>query len=73
LYDALVDFINGAIAIDCDHTQRLAGCNLLILVEHPAVESGALGFEPIFVFSGGSDSSLIAAPCALEREIEIRQ
>jgi hypothetical protein len=73
LYDALVDFINGAVAIDCDHTQRLTGSNLLIFVEYPAIESRALGFEPVFVLSGGRDGTLIAAPRALERKIEIRQ
>jgi hypothetical protein len=73
LYDALVDFINVAVAIDCDHTQRLTSSNLLIFVEHPAIEGGALGFEPIFVLSGGSDSTLIAAARSLEREIKIRQ
>ncbi len=40
LYDALMDFINGAIAVDCGHTQRLAGGDLLVFVEDAAIERG---------------------------------
>src|ERR1700693_4508507 len=73
LYDALVDFINGAITVDCDHTRRFTGGNLLVLVEDPAVERGALRFEAVFIASGGRDCALVAAARTLERAIKIRQ
>ena len=73
LYDALVDFINGAIIVDYDHTQRLPGSNLPVFVEDPAVECRTLRFKTVFIASGGGDSALIAAPRARQRQIEIRQ
>ena len=73
LYDALVDFINGAVAVDCDHTQRLAGGNLLVFVEDAAVERGALLLKAVFVASCGRDRTLIALPGARQRAIKIRQ
>src|ERR1700689_4508536 len=73
LYDALVDVINGAIAVDRDHTQRFTGGNLLVLVEDPAVEHGALRFEPVFIATGGRECALVAAARTLERAIEIGQ
>jgi len=60
LYDAPVDFINGAVAVNCDHTQRLTGGNLLILVEHPAIERGAFRLKPVLIAAGRCDRTLVA-------------
>ena len=68
-----MDFINGAIAVDCDHTQRLTGGNLLVFIEDAAVERGAFLFKPVFVASRGRNRALVALAGAGQRQIEIRQ
>jgi hypothetical protein len=73
LYDALVDFINGAITVNCDHTQRLTGSNFPVFVEDTAVELGAFLLEAVFVASRSRDRTLIALPGAGQRSIKIRQ
>ena len=73
LYDALVDFFNGAVAVDCDHTQRLTGGNFLIFVKDAAVESIVFFLKAVFIVAGGRDRTLVTVPCAGQRAIEIRQ
>src|ERR1700683_1051121 len=73
LYDALVNVINGTVAVDCHHARRFTGGNLLVLVEDPAVERGAFGFEAVFIASRGRNCALVAAARTLERAIKIGQ
>ena len=72
LYDALVDFINGAFALDCDHTE---GSRVAIswTRRRPGGKRGAFSFKSVSITSGDCDCALVAAARPLERAIEIRQ
>ena len=72
-YDALVDFFNGAIAIDYRHTQRLAGRDRLILIEDPAIKLVVFLFKPVFIFPGRRHRPLIASPRTRQRCLKVGQ